>query len=227
MILSLIGAEPDKVSAVGSYHLHSLVADATTIHLEFSSGERAHIFVSWLHPFKEQKLVVIGTEGMVVLDDGHPWNRKLVLYPHRMTWQDDMPLPIAAEPVPVVLRVAEPLRLECLHFLDCVRTGARPRTDGGESLRVAPRVLTRASEALAAARGDGGANGTQAIPERRVAQRRPGVMIHEFAYVDARVQIGEGTKILAFQPYPERRDARPSRQCRSERGHRSAGHDRQ
>jgi len=197
MILSLIGAEPDKVSAVGSYHLHSLVADATTIHLEFSSGERAHIFVSWLHPFKEQKLVVIGTEGMVVLDDGHPWNRKLVLYPHRMTWQDDMPLPIAAEPVPVVLRVDEPLRLECLHFLDCVRTGARPRTDGGESLRVL-RVLTRASEALAAARGDGGANGTQAIPERHVAQRRPGVMIHESAYVDARVQIGEGTKIWHF-----------------------------
>ena len=197
MILSLIGDEPDRVSAIGSYHPHSLVADTTTVHLEFSGDERAHIFVSRLHPIKEQKLVVIGTEGMVVLDDGQPWNRKLVLYPHRMTRRDDAPLPVTAEPVPVVLRVAEPLRLECLHFLDCVRTGARPRTDGGEGLRVL-RVLARASEALTAARGDSGASGTQAISERRVAQYHPGATIHESAYVDAGVQIGEGTKIWHF-----------------------------
>ncbi len=182
MILSLIGAEPDGVSAVGSYHLHAAVADVTTTHLSFPGGERAHIFVSWLHPFKEQKLVVVGTTGMAVFDDGQPWERKLLLYPHRMAWTEDTPMPITAAAVPVALRAEEPPRLECRHFLDCVRTGARPRTDGREGLRVL-RVLARASEALAAA---------------RVAPPRPGVTIHESAYVDQDVRIGEGTKIWHF-----------------------------
>jgi UDP-2-acetamido-3-amino-2,3-dideoxy-glucuronate N-acetyltransferase len=192
MILSLIGAEPDEVSAVGSYHLHAAVADVTTTHLAFPGGERAHIFVSWLHPFKEQKLIVVGTAGMAVFDDGQPWDRKLVLYPHRVAWTEDTPLPIAAAAAPVALRAAEPLNLECRHFLDCVRTGARPRTDGREGLGVL-RVLARASEALVTASAAGGAN-----PERRVAQQHRGVMIHESAYVDEGVQIGEGTKIWHF-----------------------------
>ena len=182
MILSLIGAEPDGVTAVGSYHLHAAVADVTTTHLSFPGGERAHIFVSWLHPFKEQKLVVVGTTGMAVFDDGQPWDRKLVLYPHRVTWTEDTPLPITAEAAPVALRAAEPLRLECQHFLDCVRTGARPRTDGREGMAVL-RVLARASEALAVTKA--------AVPRR-------GVAVHESAYVDDGVEIGEGTKIWHF-----------------------------
>ena len=194
MILSLIGTEPESVTAVGSCHLRPSIADVTSTHLAFPGGERAHTFVSWLHPFKEQRLVAIGTEGMAVFDDGEPWERKLVIYPHRVSWRDDTPLAITAEAVPVTLRVAEPLRLECEHFLDCVRTGATPRTDGREGLRVL-RVLTRASAALTTASG---ADGAAASPAPRVVGHHPGVTIHESAYVDARVQIGEGTKIWHF-----------------------------
>ena len=97
MILSLVGQEPDAVECVGSYYLHQRIADLTTTHLSFPGGERAHVFVSWLHPFKEQKLVVVGSEAMAVFDDGEPWERKLLLFPHQINWRDGIPTPHKAE----------------------------------------------------------------------------------------------------------------------------------
>jgi UDP-2-acetamido-3-amino-2,3-dideoxy-glucuronate N-acetyltransferase len=195
MILSMVGSEPVKIEAVGGYHLHPTIADVSTTHMRFAGGEQAHIFVSWLHPFKEQKLTVVGTEAMAVFDDGEPWDRKLQLYPHRLEWKDNVPIPTRAEAIPVAVAEKEPLREECLHFLDCIRTGARPRTDGREGVRVL-KVLERASEALRAGRAT--QSSSPASPSARVATEYPGVTIHETAYVDAGVEIGEGTKIWHF-----------------------------
>ncbi len=86
MILSLACEEPESVYATGGNYLHKQIADVTTTHLEFPSGLRAHIFVSWLHPFKEQKLVVVGDRKMAVFDDTQPWPDKLLLYPHQIKW---------------------------------------------------------------------------------------------------------------------------------------------
>src|SRR5712671_3432542 len=147
MILSLVGEEPAQVTAQGSSYLHKTIADVTTTHLTFSAGEQAHVFVSWLHPFKEQKLVIIGDRAMAVFDDGQPWSRKLLLYPHRIEWREAIPVPQRAAADAVPLDEGEPLNLECRHFLDCIASGERPRTDGHEGLRVL-RVLARASEAL-------------------------------------------------------------------------------
>jgi predicted dehydrogenase/acetyltransferase-like isoleucine patch superfamily enzyme len=195
MILSLVGAEPDKVEAVGGYYLHESIADVTTTHLAFPGGERAHVFVSWLHPFKEQKLVVVGSDAMAVFDDGEPWGRKLLLYPHRVEWKDNLPVPVKADAVPVEVPQDEPLKQECLHFLDCVRTGATPRTDGREGLRVLT-VLSRAAESL---RGGGKQKAAPAAPAKpRIAKNYPDVTIHETAYVDERVEIGAGSKIWHF-----------------------------
>jgi UDP-2-acetamido-3-amino-2,3-dideoxy-glucuronate N-acetyltransferase len=119
MILSLVGQEPAQVSAQGGYYLHKTIADVTTTHLTFPGGEQAHVFVSWLHPFKEQKLVVIGDRAMAVFDDGQGWSEKLLIFPHRIEWRETVPVPMRAEAVPVSLEEGEPLRLECLHFLDC------------------------------------------------------------------------------------------------------------
>lgn len=150
MILSLIGAEPEAVTAVGGYHLDPSIADAVTAHLGFPGGEQATILVSWLHPFKEQKLAVVGSEAMAVFDDTAAWDGKLLLYPHRLHWNGGVaPAVVRADPVAVPLDRKEPLREECLHFLDCVISGARPRTDGREGLRVL-QVLERASAALGA-----------------------------------------------------------------------------
>jgi UDP-2-acetamido-3-amino-2,3-dideoxy-glucuronate N-acetyltransferase len=199
MILSLVGSEPVGVSAVGGYYLHQAIADVTTTQLHFSGGERAHVFVSWLHPFKEQKLVVVGSDAMAVFDDGEPWARKLVLYPHKVAWKDNIPVAAKAEALPVEVAQDEPLKQECAHFLDCVRTGSTPRTDGREGLRVL-KVLQRASQSLkqAGTSADAAPSPRPAPAARRVAKDYPGVTIHESAYVDAGVEIEEGTKIWHF-----------------------------
>jgi acetyltransferase-like isoleucine patch superfamily enzyme len=188
MILSLVGDEPSEVSATGGCYLHQTIADVTTTHLAFPGGERAHVFVSWLHPFKEQKLVVIGDRAMGVFDDGQPWGEKLLLYPHRIEWRETLPVPMRAEATPIALKEAEPLGLECRHFLECVATGARPRTDGREGLRVL-RVLARASAALKAPVESAAAAKPTAFP---------GVQIHESSFVDEPCEIGAGTRIWHF-----------------------------
>ena len=189
MILSLVGKEPSEVTATGGCYLHKTIADVTTTHLGFPGGEQAHVFVSWLHPFKEQKLVVVGDRAMGVFDDGRPWNEKLLLYPHRIEWRDTMPVPMRGDATPVPLTESEPLESECRHFLECVASGARPRTDGEEGLRVL-RVLTRASEALKPE-----LVAHAAAPEPTPF---PGAQIHPSAFVDAPCEIGEGTRIWHF-----------------------------
>jgi predicted dehydrogenase/acetyltransferase-like isoleucine patch superfamily enzyme len=190
MILSLVGQEPTAVRAVGGYYLHKEIADVTTTHLEFAGGEQAHVFVSWLHPFKEQKLVVIGDQAMAVFDDGEPWESKLLLYPHRIEWRESLPVPQRADAKPVALVQGEPLRLECQHFLDSVASGATPRTDGREGVRVL-RVLAQASAAL---RGPA----PSAPPAKASRPAFAGVTVHETATVDTPCEIGSGTKIWHF-----------------------------
>ena len=132
MILSLVGSEPTEVRAVGSWPLHRDVADVTTTHLSFQGGEQAHVFVSWLHPYKEQKLVVVGDRGMAVFDDREPWGSKLALYAHRVDWREGVPEPVRAEAQAIPVKEGEPLEAELRHFLECVASGATPRTDGRE-----------------------------------------------------------------------------------------------
>ncbi len=202
MILSLVGGEPSQVSAVGASYLRQVVADVTTTHLRFPGGESAHIFVSWLHPYKEQKLVVIGDQGMAVFDDGQPWDSKVLVYPHRIDWSHGDPLPTRADAVAVEIAPEEPLKVECAHFLECVATGATPRTDGREGLRVL-RVLQAADDALTANKNHskGGENMEQTPDAPAAGPRGPGApraMIHETAWIDQPAEIGEGTRIWHF-----------------------------
>ncbi len=150
MILALVGGDPVCVSATGSAFVNPSIADLATMQLAFPRGERAQIFVSWLHPYKEHKLVVVGTEAMAVFDDGLSWDRKLLVYPQKVAWHGDIPFAQSAEALAVAVEPREPLKEQCRHFLDCIRTGARPRTDGREGVRVL-RVLEKASHSMAAA----------------------------------------------------------------------------
>lgn len=194
MILSLVGEMPDSVHATGASYLHKVIADVTTTHLRFPNGVQAHVFVSWLHPFKEQKLVAVGDRAMAVFDDGVAWEEKLLLYPHRIDWIDGMPQPAKADAVPVELKPDEPLRLECAHFLECIATGATPRTDGREGLRVL-QVLHAAEAAMAGSVMAG-------RPDMdRVADAppsHPDVAVHETAIVDEPCTIGAGSKVWHF-----------------------------
>jgi len=147
MILSLAGEYPEAVFSTGGNYLHKKIADVTTTHMEFPSGLRAHIFVSWLHPFKVQQLVVVGTRKMAVFDDTQPWPDKLLLYPHEIRWQNYIPIPAKGEPERVDIPQAEPLRMECEHFLHCMSNGCRPNTDGTEGLQVL-KILNASQQSL-------------------------------------------------------------------------------
>jgi UDP-2-acetamido-3-amino-2,3-dideoxy-glucuronate N-acetyltransferase len=185
VILGLLGETPHAVSAQGGNYLHEQIADITVTLLSFPSGVKAHIFVSWLHPFKEQKLVVVGDHKMAVFNDMEKKD-KLLLYPHSIQWKGQIPIANRAEAQPVELETKEPLREECLHFLEAVEKRRRPRTDGGEGLRVLS-VLQQCQEALEA-RSRGTA---QPVPPPAT---RP-FYAHDSAFIDAGVEVGEGTSI--------------------------------
>jgi len=146
VILSLVEEQPKKVDAFGEYYLQEKVYDTTMTIMSFSDRLRAHIFVSWLHPFKEQKLVVVGDKKMAVFNDTQEEN-KLVLYSHKVHWVHRVPVASKGEFETVVLEKKEPLKEACAHFLACVADRSQPRTDGKEALAVL-KVLNQAQEKL-------------------------------------------------------------------------------
>ena len=189
VMLALLDEEPCHVACEGSGYLNREVADITLSQFLFPSGVRAHIFVSWLHPFKEQRLVVVGSEKMAVFDDAA--SDKLVLYPHKVEWKNRLPTAIKAEGEAVALEAVEPLKEECRHFLECLVSRESPVTDGAEGLRVL-RVLGACQEAMQAevtTRASAGAD-TEKEPKPYFA--------HATATVGQGSQIGAGTKIWHY-----------------------------
>lgn len=83
---------PVQVQTQGGSYLQEKIADTTVTMLHFERGLKAHIFVSWLHPFEEQKLVVVGDDHMAVFDDTLPWAEKLQLYGHCVSWLNNLPV---------------------------------------------------------------------------------------------------------------------------------------
>lgn len=203
MILSLADEYPESLMATGGNYLHRRIADVTTTHLEFPSGLRVHIFVSWLHPFKVQQLVVVGDRKMAVFDDTLPWPDKLLLYPHEIKWQRNLPIPVKGEPERLNLPQAEPLRLECEHFLHCMSSGCTPITDGHEGLQVL-KILNASQRSLDQ---HGARINLRTAPEPAVAppagaptqkSTETSAMVHPTAIIDAGCEIGAGTKIWHF-----------------------------
>jgi len=144
-MLSLLNAEPVSVQSFGGSYVSEGVYDTTVTTLAFPNGVKGHIYVSWLHPYKEQRFVVVGSSAMAVFDDCA--KEKLVLYEHRIDWHAGVPVAQKADPHPIPIRSVEPLHEELSHFLGCTRTREVPRTDGAEGLRVL-RVLERAQRSL-------------------------------------------------------------------------------
>ncbi|MBW2005640.1 MAG: Gfo/Idh/MocA family oxidoreductase [Deltaproteobacteria bacterium] len=206
VILMLLREMPESVCATGGAYLQQKIPDTTLTTLDFPSGVKAHIFVSWLHPFKEQKLVVVGDKKMAVFDDIS--DEKLMLYPHRIEWLNRIPIAAKAEAEAVKVEMDEPLKAECTHFIDCVTNGQQPITDGREGLRVL-QVLQASQRSL-------NENGRKinlnqnAVPiskrQQSVSaeaamndeQRAKSYFVHESAYVDEGVEIGIGTKVWHF-----------------------------
>ena len=188
VILGLAGNLPETVQCTGEHYLTRGVADTTLTQMTFPGGLKAHVYVSWMNPFKEQKLTVVGSAGMVVFDDTRPWSEKLVLFQDYLTWENGQ-TPVAKKSVgqAVIVPEAEPLREECLHFLQCCETGQLPRTDGHEGLRVL-QVLDAAQHSMERA-------GERIKISDAVTSQ---FFAHPTSIVDAGASIGAGSKVWHF-----------------------------
>jgi predicted dehydrogenase len=153
VVLHLADEEPYEVTARGESYMRQGIEDVVFGFLRFPSGLAAHLHLSWLDPHKERRFTVVGGRRMATFDD-MDMERKITVYDKGFdedsrNWGEyvarsgDIWSPRIAN--------AEPLRLECAHFVECLRTGATPRTDGESGLRVV-RVLEALQESLDASR---------------------------------------------------------------------------
>lgn len=148
MILALTGTLPESVTASGHSYLQDNIAATCLATLNFENGVSAHLHSSWMSPFKEQKLVVVGDKAVAVFDDRKPWGEKLAIYRDCVLWNEGVPFEntnVHAEYVKV--EASEPLKNECRHFLDSINYDRTPLSDGDEGVRVT-RVLEAADKAM-------------------------------------------------------------------------------
>ena len=136
VILRLMGQAPVEVSTCGGCYLTNGIADTTLSNLRFENESRAHIFVSWLHPFKEQRLVVVGDKKMAIFNDVAPFGEKLQLYPQNVEFDGPMPILKKEDAQFVEHANTEPLQEECNHFLDCIQSRNQPLTNAQSGIDV-------------------------------------------------------------------------------------------
>jgi predicted dehydrogenase len=149
VILHLTDEEPVECTAHGRSYVRPGVEDVVFCYLRFPSGVVAHLHLSWLDPHKERRLTVVGARRMATFDDMR-LEGKLTLYDKGFdqdvrSWGEY--LARSGEIFSPELPAVEPLRVECEHFVDCLRTGATPRSDGRSGLRVV-RVLEQLQRSL-------------------------------------------------------------------------------
>jgi len=147
MMLALVGSMPMRVSTSGGQFISPSVADTTLAYLEFPDNVHGHIFVSWLHPYKDHRLVVAGESGMVVFDDNAAGTNKLQLFPHRLDLSGELPTFERADGEPIEHAPDEPLRLEMEAFLHAIAGNGQPASDAAEGVRVL-RVLDACHRSL-------------------------------------------------------------------------------
>ena len=137
----LIGAMPETVSATGQSYLRRGIEDVAFLNIAYPGGKMAHIHVSWLDPHKVRRTTVVGSRKMVVFDDMEP-REKVRVYDKGVemggeygSYGEFLSLRDGNISIPAI-KMSEPLKLECEHFIDCVRTGKQPMSDGRNGLIV-------------------------------------------------------------------------------------------
>lgn len=187
VILSFLGASPQRVSAVGTSSLRQGIADTVHLRMDFGEGLYGNIFVSWLHPFKEQRMVIAGDRGMLVFNDTVR-EEKLLYYPDPVLWEGVSPVPLKSSPEILAVEDSEPLKEECRAFLKAVEGRKGPLTSGEEGLAVL-KVLAAAQSSLER-------SGEWVITEAAKVEGQ--YFAHPTAVIDEGCSIGAGTKIWHF-----------------------------
>lgn len=188
LMLDLIKEYPEHVFCMGGSYLSKHIADVTICTFSFASGVRSHIFVSWLHPTKEQKVIIVGSQGMLVFDDGAEPEHKLALYRHKILWKNGQPVPSKNAVELIKLQWEEPLKIECRTFLKAMETGASMITDGQEGLRTL-RLLNDCQKSLSSGKP---------LQTPSSSSLPLDIYVHPSASIDSHVSIGSKSKVWHF-----------------------------
>jgi predicted dehydrogenase len=149
VVLDIAGEEPNELVARGECYMRAGIEDVVFAYLRFPSGITAHLHLSWLDPHKERRLTVVGSRRMATFDD-MALERKLTIYDKGFDEKADSwgeYITRSGDVMSPRIGNAEPLRLECEHFVHCIQTGQTPRSDGLSGLRVV-RVLEGLQDSL-------------------------------------------------------------------------------
>jgi len=152
VILYLLGEEPESVNARGESYLQENIEDVVFLNLHFGDKKMAQVHISWLDPHKIRKTTIVGSKKMVVFDDMES-SEKIRIYdkgadsPGKYaSYGDSITLRIGDIIIPKI-DMKEPLKIECQHFLECIRENKSPLSDGADGLRVV-RVLEAAQKSM-------------------------------------------------------------------------------
>ena len=152
IVTYLLESEPENVSARGQAYLQDGIEDVVFLNLLFPGKIMAQIQLSWLDPHKIRRTTIVGSEKMAVFDDMEPtemiriYDKGVVNNATYGSFGESLSLRFGDVRIPYI-KMVEPLRLECQHFIDCIRNDTQPRSDGWDGLRVV-RVLQAAQESL-------------------------------------------------------------------------------
>ncbi len=153
IILFVIGDSPIAVNCQGKSHVNTGIEDVTNISLDFPNGGFATIQSSWLDPNKVREMIIVGSKKMIVYDDNQTleklkvYDKRVEVPPHYDTYAEFHYSYHYGDMYSPYLKQDEPLKAECQHFLDCIKTGSKPDSSGLEGLKVV-QILEASSESL-------------------------------------------------------------------------------
>lgn len=182
----LVGARPVDVVSRGASILRPEIHDSTLTILKYPGNVSGHIFVSWLHPFKEHRLVIIGDKGMFTFEDGAGGGR-LLFYEKGIDFVRGEAIPREGPTEEIPLAGKPPLTAELEYFVECLGGASPPKVADGASGVEVLEILEEATASLL--------TGVEARPRR---SERCGYFVHPTSMVDEDVEIGEGTRIWHY-----------------------------
>jgi len=187
LVLSLVNSSmPIKTNCIGHKHLHPNIHDVTDTYLEFPGNCFAQISVNWLHPYKEQRTTIVGSEGMIIFDDMKPRGQKLTICKKYLDKKPGFHHTINNPEFKEVecdwSENKSPLQLECEHFIHCCNTREPPVTDGNEGLSVL-KILDMCNKKLY---------------QKQKTFSSKHYFSHETAIINEKATIGKGSKIWHY-----------------------------
>ena len=182
----LIGSLPTEVVSRGGAFLQAHLHDSTMTILTYPDNVVGHIFVSWLHPYKEHRLVLIGSKGMLSFDDASE-DKKLFFYEKGIDWVQGAPIKRDGPTEGIPYDSGMPLTEELKYFVEHI-DGAPIEIAGPRGAVEVLEILELATKSLVAERGS----------DSRSREDATSYFVHPSSYVDRDVEIGEGTKIWHF-----------------------------